>query len=92
MAVADQRAVGSGSFRKGFDLALFQSSNFDSDSEIDENTTVYIGSLVYVQAAWSVSSLRDKIHFYVDHCSVNQGEYNIDIVKAGMLNNNYLIY
>lgn len=79
MAVAEQKAIGDGDFKNGFSINLFQDSSWST--LVDENTKVYIGSTLFVQAEWTVNTLKSKIHFYIESCTVNQGEYDIAIIK-----------
>ena len=79
MAVADQKAFSDGSFKNGFSITLFQDASWST--AVDEHTKVYIGSTLFVQTEWSVTSLKSKIHFYVQSCTVNQGTYAVEIIK-----------
>ena len=72
--------TGTGSFKNGISLAFYKDETFSS--LITES--LLLGQILFAQAAWSTTSLQDKINFYVQKCdvvSVNAAQEEVGSVR-----------
>ena len=68
-----------GSLHDGFKMDFYHDEKFEE--KITNLDKFYIGSMVYIEANWSVHSLTNKINFFLDHCTIQQGAKQVTIVK-----------
>lgn len=65
--VSHDEIVAKGSFIDSFRLDIFQNDKFRRPIGSDR---ILLGHMVYGQITWGISSLYNKLSFYVDQCTV----------------------
>lgn len=87
VAVSGTAAEQEGSWAGTLALKYYQSNAFSTVLDA-QTSTVYIGSTMFVQSEWSVSTLANKLHYYIDSCTIRDipdgggaGGVSVSIVK-----------
>ena len=60
--------TGTGSFENSLSLECFNDNTFTNDFAGQKYRLT--GAVLFVEAAWSTTSLRDKLNFYIQSCDV----------------------